>query len=74
MVSRSKPLGANETQAISWVILGRDALNLKRKPQEAILFPLQVEKENRALTAPGSHSQANEASEKGQTVDSREKK
>ena len=43
---------------------------LSRKPQEAIIFPLQGGKENKALTATGSHPQTNKASEQGQAVDS----
>lgn len=46
-------------------------LILSRKPQEVIIFPLQVEKENKALTATGSQTQTNKGSEPGQAVDSR---
>ena len=44
-------------------------LILSRKPQEVIIFPLQVEKENKALTATGSQPQTNKCCEPGQAED-----
>lgn len=46
-------------------------LILSRKPQEVIIFPLQVEKENKALTATGRQPQTNKGSGPGRATDSR---
>ena len=46
-------------------------LILSRKPQEVIIFPLQVEKENKALTATGRQPQTIKGSGPGRAIDSR---